>query len=78
MSGSKCFSCSNEAAAIVNTCSPTSASGMTEPRPRCEVCIANMHGVNITQMLVSEKEFQELLKNLKRNEQRVWVRKVRK
>ena len=60
----KCFSCSNEAVAIVNTCSPTSDTGMTEPRPRCEACIANMKGVNILSLLIPTEEFSRKMDRL--------------
>ena len=56
----KCFSCSNEAIAIVNSCSPTSASGMTPPRPRCADCIVHMlPPVNLLSLLVSKEEAKE-------------------
>jgi len=70
----KCFSCSNEAVAMVNTCSPTSASGLTEPRPRCEECLVNMLGANVVSLLVSDKEYWQRLKALVKNKQGFWVK----
>jgi hypothetical protein len=71
----KCFSCSNEAVAIVNSCSVTSSTGVTEPKPRCEECLANMRGANVLELLVSPKEFDERIKALVKNEQGYWVKK---
>ena len=71
----KCFSCSNEAVAIVNSCSPTSSTGMTDPRPRCEECLANMMGANVLELLVSPKEFDEGMKALVKNEHGYYVKK---
>ena len=72
----KCFSCSNEAVALVNTCSPISAFGMTEPRPRCEACIANMiGGANIIHLFVAPKDYHEKMKRLvKWKKSGAWVR----
>jgi len=71
----KCFSCSNEAVAIVNSCSPTSSTGLTEPRPRCEECLANMVGANVLELLVLPEEFDKRMKALVKNEQGYWVKK---
>lgn len=71
----KCFSCSNEAVAIVNSCSPNSSNGLTEPRPRCEECLANMVGANIHELLVSAEEFDKRIKTLVKNKQGFWVRR---
>jgi len=71
----KCFSCSNEAVAIVNCCSPTSSTGLTEPRPRCEECLANIIGANVLRLLVSSKEFDKRMKALVKNEYGYWVKK---
>jgi len=71
----KCFGCSNEAVAIINSCSPTSSTGLTEPRPRCEECLANMVGANVLELLVSPKEFDERMKALVKNKHGYWVKK---
>ena len=71
----KCFSCSNEAVVIVNSCSPTSSTGLTEPRPRCEECLANMVGANVLELLVLPEEFDKRMKALVKNEQGYWVKK---
>jgi len=74
----KCFSCSNEAVAIVNSCSPTSSTGLTKPRPRCEECLANMVGANVLELLVSEEELDRRMKALVKNEHGFWTKKVNK
>jgi len=74
----KCFSCSNEAVAIVNSCSPTSSTGLTEPRPRCEECLANMIGANVLELLVSPEEFDERMKALVKNGHGYYVKKKEK
>ena len=60
----KCFCCSQKAIAIANTCSPTSASGMTSPRPWCAYCLLSIRGgVNISSWLISTKEVKKALEN---------------
>jgi len=63
----KCFSCSNEAIAEVNTCSPTSSSSLTPTNPRCATYIVHMIGpVNMIRWLVprvkARAEFREAVK----------------
>lgn len=58
----KCFSCSRKAVGVVNSCSPTSTSGMTEPRPRCAYCLLSIRGgVNVLKWLVPLEEVKEEL-----------------
>jgi len=70
----KCDSCSNEAVAIVNSCSPTSDSGVTPTKPRCEECLANIKGVNVVSLLVSPEEFHKRVALLVRNKHGDFVR----
>lgn len=53
----KCFCCSQKAIAVANTCSPTSASGMTSPKPWCAYCLLSMRGgVNILEWRIPPDE----------------------
>lgn len=71
----KCFSCANDAVAMVSCCSPTSATGLTEIRPKCEECIGNMRGiVNIMRFLVPQTEFDKRIKSLVKNKHGIWVK----
>jgi hypothetical protein len=56
----KCFYCSNDAIAICNSCSPTSSTGLTKPKPLCADCIANGRGINILHWLIPEDEAKKI------------------
>jgi len=68
----KCFCCSKNAIAICDSCSPTSATGLTPEKPFCEDCIASTLGINIIKWLVprheGEKEINYALRKIKSNE----------
>lgn len=57
----KCFYCSNNAIAICDSCSPTSATGLTPEKPLCEDCIVNGIGINIVRFLIPENEAEKLI-----------------
>jgi len=59
----KCFHCSNDAVAICNSCSPTSATGLTKPKPLCADCIISGIGINILLWLVPENEAQKAIQD---------------
>jgi len=59
----KCFYCSNDAIAICNSCSPTSSTGLTKPKPLCADCIVNGIGINILHWLIPEDEAEKLIQN---------------
>jgi len=60
----KCFCCGNKAVVVANTCSPTSASGMTPPRPWCAYCLLSMRGgVNIFEWRVPIGEARKALED---------------
>lgn len=70
LASDKCFSCSRKAVAVVNTCSPTSASGMTPFRPRCTFCLLSiLGGVNIREWRITtdeaKKELNDAIKHAK-------------
>ena len=49
----KCFCCGKKAIVIANTCSPTSSSGMTTPRPWCAFCFVSIQGAtNVFEWLI--------------------------
>ena len=59
----KCFCCGQKAIAIANTCSPTSASGMTSPKSWCVYCLLSIRGVNILEWLIPIKEVKKALED---------------
>jgi len=65
----KCFYCSKDAIAICDSCSPTSATGLTPEKPLCEDCIASTPGINIVRWLLprheGEKEIKYALRKLR-------------
>ena len=64
LASKKCFCCSREAIAVGNTCSPTSASGMTPPRPWCAYCLLSIRGgVNILEWRVSKQDAKETIED---------------
>jgi len=56
----KCFYCSNDAVAICNSCSPTSATGLTPEKPLCADCIANGRGINILHWLIPKDKAKKI------------------
>lgn len=59
----KCFYCSNKAIAICDSCSPTSPTGLTKPKPLCADCIANGIGINILKFLIPEDEAEKAIRD---------------
>lgn len=58
----KCFSCYKNAIAICDSCSPTSATGLTPEKPLCKDCIAKTPNINIVRWLVLRHEGEEDVK----------------